>query len=181
MDQCARRLQVAIKQSLFLFVALLFHCPTTHPTRQEECLERTVPSAERSLILWSPSRLVTIPTTSSASSVSLTTHRCFAFILYYNCHLIFFSFNFFDQLIFIRFFPVCWITISLTIVSLSSGSGCNLQLNLKTFKKHSGQVWCPTCTPKEKHTQVTDSLLTVKALCTFLSSYPPPPSYELID
>jgi len=43
-------------------------------------------------------------------------------------------------------------------------NGCNIVLNLKTFKKHSGQVWCPTCTPKEKHTQVTDSILTQKAL-----------------
>jgi len=43
-------------------------------------------------------------------------------------------------------------------------NGCGLQLNLKTFKKHSGQVWCPTCTPKEKHTQVSDSISTVKAL-----------------
>jgi len=43
-------------------------------------------------------------------------------------------------------------------------SGCGIVLNLKTFKKHSGDVWCSTCTPKEKHTQVADSLLTKKAL-----------------
>lgn len=43
-------------------------------------------------------------------------------------------------------------------------SGCNIVLNLKTFKKHSGQIWCPTCTPKEKHTQVADSVLNKAAL-----------------
>jgi len=43
-------------------------------------------------------------------------------------------------------------------------TGCGITLNLKTFKKHSDSIWCPTCTPKEKHTQVADSLLTQKAL-----------------
>jgi len=43
-------------------------------------------------------------------------------------------------------------------------SGCGIQLNLKTFKKHSGDIWCPNCTPKEKHTQVADSVLTKNAL-----------------
>eukprot|EP00029_Vermamoeba_vermiformis_P003772 TRINITY_DN14305_c0_g1_i1.p2 TRINITY_DN14305_c0_g1~~TRINITY_DN14305_c0_g1_i1.p2 ORF type:complete len:178 (+),score=47.13 TRINITY_DN14305_c0_g1_i1:97-630(+) len=43
-------------------------------------------------------------------------------------------------------------------------SGCGIQLNLGTFKKHSGDIWCPTCTPKEKHTAVADSVLTKRAL-----------------
>jgi len=42
--------------------------------------------------------------------------------------------------------------------------GCGITLNLKTFKKHSNNVWCATCTPKEKHTQVADSVLTKRAL-----------------
>eukprot|EP00005_Dracoamoeba_jomungandri_P001066 CAMPEP_0174257014 /NCGR_PEP_ID=MMETSP0439-20130205/6191_1 /TAXON_ID=0 /ORGANISM="Stereomyxa ramosa, Strain Chinc5" /LENGTH=172 /DNA_ID=CAMNT_0015339901 /DNA_START=25 /DNA_END=543 /DNA_ORIENTATION=+ len=43
-------------------------------------------------------------------------------------------------------------------------AGCNIKLNLKTFKKHSGKIWCATCTPKEKHTQVPDSVITKAAL-----------------
>mmetsp|Transcript_730 Transcript_730/g.909 ORF Transcript_730/g.909 Transcript_730/m.909 type:complete len:199 (-) Transcript_730:62-658(-) len=41
---------------------------------------------------------------------------------------------------------------------------CNIKLNLKTFKKHSQKIWCNTCTPKEKHTQVPDSVVTKTAL-----------------
>jgi len=43
-------------------------------------------------------------------------------------------------------------------------TGCAIVLNLKTFKKHSGEIWCTNCTPKEKHTQVADSVLTQRAL-----------------
>merc|ERR1711915_126218 len=42
--------------------------------------------------------------------------------------------------------------------------GCGITLNLKTFKKHSGDIWCSTCTPQEKHTQVADSVVTRTAL-----------------
>ena len=41
---------------------------------------------------------------------------------------------------------------------------CNVTLNLKTFKKAEGTIWCDNCTPKPKHTQVADSLLTKRAL-----------------
>ncbi|KAL6064707.1 Zinc-binding domain present in Lin-11, Isl-1, Mec-3 [Balamuthia mandrillaris] len=43
-------------------------------------------------------------------------------------------------------------------------TSCDITLSLKTFKKADGKIWCPTCTPKAKHTQVADSVLTKAAL-----------------
>jgi len=45
-------------------------------------------------------------------------------------------------------------------------SKCNIQLNLKTFKRDSasGQVYCDKHVPRPGHTQVADSVLTKQAL-----------------
>jgi hypothetical protein len=46
-----------------------------------------------------------------------------------------------------------------------SGPKCGTTLNVKTFKKHpgDGQIYCSNCLPKEKHTQVADTVVNQSA------------------
>jgi hypothetical protein len=43
---------------------------------------------------------------------------------------------------------------------------CNVVLNLNTFKKAQGSIYCATCTPKPKATAVADDIRTKHALST---------------